>query len=205
MGRPKEYDRDVVAETAMHVFWATGYHGTTARQLAEATGVNVSTLYAEFGSKEGLYVAAVDRYERDMVTQYIGALEQPGASLATIRQVLLQYPRFARAEGGAPGCLLCNAAIEQAPTPDASRASTTRYVERITAGIAGALANERAGRPGVAGEDLVAFGHYLAAVLLGLFVMIRAKVDVSVLDDAVRQAVAAVDAMAAAGPAPRRT
>lgn len=98
MGRTKTYDRDEVAKRAMHAFWSTGYHSTTARQLAEATGLNVSSLCAEFGSKEGLYEAAVACYERDMVTLYIGDLEKAGATLATLRTVLLQYPAFARAE-----------------------------------------------------------------------------------------------------------
>jgi len=205
VGRTKGYDRDVVAEQAMHAFWSVGYASTTARQLADATGVNVSTLYAEFGNKEGLYLAAIGFYEREMVTRYIGALEQPDASIATVRQVLLQYPEFARADDGAPGCLLCNAAIEQAPTPEASRASTARYVERITAGITNALAHEREKGSTATDGELAAFGHYLAAVLLGLFVMVRARVKVDILEDAVKQAIADLDALVLNGSASRPT
>lgn len=196
MGRPKTYDRDEIADRAMHLFWSNGYHSTTTRQLADAMSVNVYSLYSEFGSKEGLYEAAVECYERDVVTQYIGALEEADASLAAIRTVLLQYPEFARADGGAPGCLLCNAAIEQAPTPDASQASTARYVSRLSAGVANALANARRDgsiRPDI---DIEAQGHYLAATLLGLFVMVRAKISVEVLDNAVGQAIAQLDALA---------
>ncbi len=89
-----------------------------------------------------------------------------------------------------------HAAVEQAPTPDASQASTDRYVKRLSAGVANALNNARRDgsiRPDV---DIEAQGHYLAATLLGLFVMIRAKVGVEVLDNAVRQAIAQVDALA---------
>lgn len=196
MGRNKTYDRDNVAERAMHVFWDNGYYTTTARQLADATGLNVSSLYAEFGSKEGLYQAAVERYERDVVTTYIGALEEPGASLATLHKVLLQYPKFARAEGGSPGCLLCNAAIEQAPTPLASEASTARYVSRLSAGVVHVLGNAQ--RDGTLGPDvdIEAHSHYLVATILGLFVMVRAKTNPEILDNAVRQALTQIDAMA---------
>lgn len=196
MGRTKTYDRDNIAERAMHLFWDNGYYNTTARQLAEATGLNVSSLYAEFGSKEGLYQAAVERYERDMVTTYIGALEEPGASLATLRKVLQQYPEFARADGGSAGCLLCNAAIEQAPTPLASQASTERYVSRLSAGVSHVLTNAQ--RDGALGPDVdvEALSHYLAATILGLFVMVRAKTRPEILDNAVRQALAQIDAMA---------
>ena len=40
-------------------------------------------LYAEFGSKTGLFEAAVDQYEQFLVPSYIGRLEQPTASLET--------------------------------------------------------------------------------------------------------------------------
>jgi len=189
----------------MHAFWSAGYASTTARQLADATGANVSTLYAEFGSKEGLYLAAIEFSEREMVSRYIGALEQPDASIATIRQVLRQYPEFARADGGAPGCLLCDAAIEQAPTPEASQASTARYVDRIPAGIKKSLAHERENGFTATDRELAAFGHYLASVLLGLFVMVRARVTVDILEDAVTRVIADVDAFVLNGSEPRPT
>lgn len=200
MGRKKTYDRDEIADRAMHLFWSNGYHSTTARQLADATGVNLYSLYAEFGSKEGLYQAAVERYERDMVTQYIGALEEPGASLSTLRNVLLQFAEFPKADGGAPGCLLCNAAIEQAPTPHLSQASTARYVSRLTRALTHALENARSDGSLQSDIETEPIGQYLCAVLLGLFVMIRAKVSVEIIDGTVEQAIAQLDALRTAAP-----
>ena len=105
----------------------------------------------------------------------------------------------ARAQERAPGCLLCNAAIERAPTREASRASTSRYVERITAGVVNALTHERERGAARSEAELTALGHHLSAVLLGLFVMVRAGVDAEILDDAVRLAIEQVDAFAGDG------
>ena len=46
-------------------FAARGFGATTTREVASAAGVNIATIAYHFGSKEGLYRAAIDRlYER---------------------------------------------------------------------------------------------------------------------------------------------
>ena len=61
MGRTKSYERDDSLDAAMKVFCARGYHAVTTRELTDAMGLNVYSLYGEFGSKQGLYEAAIDR------------------------------------------------------------------------------------------------------------------------------------------------
>lgn len=46
-------------ETAIEVFAAHGYEGTSTRLLAERAGVNLPAIQYHFGSKEGLYRAVV--------------------------------------------------------------------------------------------------------------------------------------------------
>lgn len=193
MGRRKAYEREGVLTLALNAFWAEGYHSTSARALADSTGVNVSTLYSEFGSKEGLYSAALEMYERDVVTAFFGPLEAPDATIATVRATLRQFPAMAKQVSKAPGCLVTNAAVEQAPTPLASHDAMGRYIDRVSAGIQHAISNTRDARPldPAAAER---FAHQLVAVFIGLFVMTRAQVDPAILDDVVESAVVQLDA-----------
>lgn len=62
MGRPRAFDADAALDRAMDVFWRHGYEGATIAQLTEAMSINPPSLYAAFGSKEGLLKAALDRY-----------------------------------------------------------------------------------------------------------------------------------------------
>lgn len=60
--RIAEFDRAQVLENAMQSFRAKGYAGTTMQELVAATGLHPGSIYAAFGNKRGLLLAAVDHY-----------------------------------------------------------------------------------------------------------------------------------------------
>jgi AcrR family transcriptional regulator len=71
MGRPRKFSREGVLQKALPVFWKFGFARTTLPDLEQATGVNKSGLYAEFESKEALFVACLRHY---LATRTSGAL-----------------------------------------------------------------------------------------------------------------------------------
>jgi TetR/AcrR family transcriptional regulator, copper-responsive repressor len=62
MGRPRKFSREGVLQKALPVFWKYGFARTALPDLEQATGVNKSGLYAEFESKEALFVACLRHY-----------------------------------------------------------------------------------------------------------------------------------------------
>jgi AcrR family transcriptional regulator len=78
-GRPRTFDTDVALESAMQVFWRKGYEGASLSDLTTAMGVNPPSLYAAFGSKEGLFRKAMDRYEKGPGGYTPKALQAPTA------------------------------------------------------------------------------------------------------------------------------
>jgi AcrR family transcriptional regulator len=63
-GRPREFDRDAALEAAMLLFWRKGFAATSMNDLCDAMGVRSPSLYAAFGSKEELYLEAMEHYVR---------------------------------------------------------------------------------------------------------------------------------------------
>lgn len=61
-GRPRKFDREEALQNAMLVFWGNGYHAASMPDLTQAMGIDVKSLYAAFGSKEKLFVEAVELY-----------------------------------------------------------------------------------------------------------------------------------------------
>lgn len=176
----------------MQMFWQRGYHQVSTRELSDAMGINSCSLYSEFGNKAGLFAAAINRYETEIVPMYIGTLERQGASVETIKQVLNMFAGFADSDEFVPGCLINNTAVELAPSQPESCASIERYVARLTAGYKAAIENE----PGVdPSADAAMLANFLVVTTLGLFVLIRAQADHNLLQNAVDMAMRHVTAV----------
>jgi AcrR family transcriptional regulator len=62
IGRPREFDRGAALEAAMVLFWRKGFAATSMNDLCDAMGVRSPSLYAAFGSKEALYLEAIQHY-----------------------------------------------------------------------------------------------------------------------------------------------
>lgn len=63
--RTAEFDRDLVLRSAMEAFRTRGYAKTTMQELVAATGLHPGSLYAAFGNKRSLLLAAVDHYVQE--------------------------------------------------------------------------------------------------------------------------------------------
>lgn len=108
MGRPKGYERDTVVEKAQALFWAKGWEATSLHDLEAATGLNKFSLYAEFGSKRGLFLACLEAYVIGLLLPVVRAFDPsfPVAFLNVVADQLAAHPRL--------GCFLLNATQEAA-------------------------------------------------------------------------------------------
>ena len=59
MGRKRSFDDNAVLARAREVFLEHGYEGTSIDALVKATGLLRGSLYGAFGSKRGMFVAAL--------------------------------------------------------------------------------------------------------------------------------------------------
>jgi AcrR family transcriptional regulator len=62
IGRPREFDREAALHAAMLVFWRKGFAATSMNDLCDAMDIRSPSLYAAFGSKETLYLEAIEYY-----------------------------------------------------------------------------------------------------------------------------------------------
>lgn len=60
-GRPRSFDPNDVLGAAGERFRTHGYAGTSLDDLVDATGLQRPSLYAAFGDKRAIYLAALDR------------------------------------------------------------------------------------------------------------------------------------------------
>jgi AcrR family transcriptional regulator len=110
MGRPREFDVDQALDRALRVFWRKGYEGTTLPDLTAAMGINRPSLYAAFGSKEGLFRKVLDRYAEGPACYLGEALKQPTAR-AVAQRLLSGAIDMATGRQTPRGCLMVQGAL----------------------------------------------------------------------------------------------
>lgn len=184
MGRAQTFDTDEAVRSARAVFWERGYEDASLPDLERATGLSRSSIYHAFGSKRGLFDAALASYLAEIIRPRLQPLNAPDVS----SDAIINYFTGLRAALAQPGtlqshngCLLLNAA--GAPI------SNEEAVSSAIAGYRGELKNSlnrgiAALRPGI---DAAA-RNQLATVLSSLVV---AAMTLSRIDNA--QALATLD------------
>lgn len=113
MGRAQAFDTEQVVRAARAVFWEHGFEAAALPALEQATGLNRSSIYHAFGSKRGLFDAAVTSYLDEIVRPRL----RPLVARDVAPTALDEYLRGLRGALGdatsftaTNGCLLLNAA-----------------------------------------------------------------------------------------------
>jgi len=77
-----EDTRRRILEAAVEVFAAEGYEGASTRHLAERAGINLPAIQYYFGSKDGLYRAAIDYVIQEIEAHFAPIAAPVRAALA---------------------------------------------------------------------------------------------------------------------------
>jgi TetR/AcrR family transcriptional regulator len=98
-GRPKAQDAPVTVEqildAAFRAFATYGYDGVTVRTLNRELGVSHNLIHQRFGSKQGLWYAAVDRAFSQQVTQLATAFDPTLADpLDQLNHAIRRFVRY---------------------------------------------------------------------------------------------------------------
>ena len=124
IGRPREFDVDKALERAMDLFWRQGYEGTSLADLTRELGLTRPSLYSAFGSKEKLFLRALDLYEARAGYRQ-AALTAPTAG-AYARALLEGAADLHGDKRNPPGCLGVQGALACAPQSDEIRRELIR-------------------------------------------------------------------------------
>ena len=99
----------------MELFWERGYEATSLQDLTDALEIGRGSLYAAFGSKDGLFQAALARYRQEQAQPLLDALASDADIRTALRQLLGGVVAKAVADERRRGCLVVNSATERNP------------------------------------------------------------------------------------------
>lgn len=109
-GQGRKFDLENSLEKAMFAFWRHGYDGTSVATLTREMGINAPSLYAAFGSKESLFLAAVEYYNNGRGSFMQRAFDEEDHSPALIRRLLHEAAETYTHTDGPGGCLVIGSA-----------------------------------------------------------------------------------------------
>jgi TetR/AcrR family transcriptional regulator, transcriptional repressor for nem operon len=143
MARPRSFSTEAAVAAATAVFWSKGYRDTAISDLEQATGLNRSSLYAAFGTKQAIFDLALERYLRGFIGPRLAPMERPGACCRDIERFFTGLAAFLRTGSQAGrGCLMINSIAEDEGRGTLLGSRAQAFRDRLTAAFASALAGQ---------------------------------------------------------------
>jgi TetR/AcrR family transcriptional repressor of nem operon len=176
MARPREFDTEELLDKVGLAFLEDGLQLTSMRHLEELTGVKQVSLYNAFGNKEGLFLAAFDRYtERVAATQkqhlddrgldgiesFVKAIVSPNSPLP-----LAHF-----------GCLIVNTALVAGNAGPTIKSRVQVFRQEMHARFVGAINRAKSSHELKQGLNVDQCAEFLLSAVWGIFVTIRLADD----------------------------
>lgn len=162
-GRPRSFDPAVALKAASDAFKTGGYAATSLDDIVRATGLNRPSLYAAFGDKKALYVAAIEKLWADIEASF-DRLEAQNLPLEQSLRTMYaaSIDAYLAGDQGPRGCLaICTAATEAVNDEDI-RAALARVLDLMDARVAGFYARAGDNRPQAKAKVATAVMHSLS-------------------------------------------
>ena len=184
----KNFDVGEALGKAMQAFWARGYEATSMQDLVDATGVNRASLYATYGDKRSLFLAALRMYDERMRRGLLADLEARHGPREAIRRMFLAFAANVSEAGGNRGCFLTNTALELAPHDSEIGRVVAHAQKEIEAFFARMIEKAQALGEIPAHVEPEETARGLLASLVGLVVLTRSRPEKALLHGIVEEA-----------------
>lgn len=191
----KHFDPDQAVGTVVELLWRCGWPNTGIADVVAATGLSRSSLYATFGGKNELFLAAVRRYLSEHVDPVFDALAVGNGGLTDLAaffdQLITARCRGRRARWG---CLATNLQGNAAAVSTDVAPVLAEHQQRLRDAMTGALTTAR--NRGQLRDDLAieAVAEHLALLAQGINLRSRAGAEPRALRRAAEVALSALRA-----------
>lgn len=175
MGRTQAFDTQEVIRSARTVFWEHGYEDASLPDLERATGLSRSSIYHAFGSKRGLFDAALTSYLGEVIRPRLLPLNATDVAPDAIMEYFTGLKEALAQRGTLSadnGCLLLNVAGAPISNEEAVSRTIAGYRQELRGSLLRGVAAHRT-------ELNTAAQEQLATVLSSLVIaaMTLARVD----------------------------
>lgn len=112
MARATIHNRQDSLERAQQLFWEKGFHATSLKDLEKALDMRPGSIYATFGSKDGLFQESLERYARLGLVNLERTLHAHSSPLAGLAAYLRSLGGLCDQELPSRACMLVKSLLE---------------------------------------------------------------------------------------------
>jgi AcrR family transcriptional regulator len=172
-GRPRAFDRANAVDYAMRLFWERGYEGTSLEDLIEGMRISASSFYSAFGSKQKLYLEAMDHYLTGPGRYFQDSMD-PKLDIRTAIATAFELAAEAYTSEDFPaGCMVSQANVYVGPQLVDLRDELRNRRNDMAPAFANRLNEARKRGELSATADVEDFANFLAACFRGMSVLAR--------------------------------
>jgi AcrR family transcriptional regulator len=174
VARPRGFSIEAAVQAARAVFWEKGYERSTLDDLQEGILITRSSLYAAFGSKQGLFEQALASYAGAVILPLFAPMAEPGATSTDVERFFRQLAGHFRSDSALAhyGCMWVNAIQEFAGRDAPVDVRADEYDARLIGAFANALGGVRPALGG-GGRRRRRRVALLRSVTLGIWMSVR--------------------------------
>ncbi|MFH8748284.1 TetR/AcrR family transcriptional regulator [Streptomyces rimosus] len=187
----KHFDPDAALEAVVRLFWERGVAATGIQEVVDRTGVSRSSLYATFGGKQDLYLAALRRYVEQWSRPAFARLAADPRGLPAVTEFFTELIRL-RCSGPYArwGCLIANAHTDPSSADPAVRQLLEEHHQSLVDALRSVLHTAAAHGQLAPGADPEAAAGLLALLAYGVNLRSRTGADPAALEATVTAALA---------------
>ncbi|MDO6513082.1 MULTISPECIES: TetR/AcrR family transcriptional regulator [unclassified Neptuniibacter] len=177
-----KHDREVVIQKATNLFWEKGFHATSMRNLQDHIDMRPGSIYAAFGSKEGLFKEALKCYTDANIRHMQKCQEQTSSPLEALKLFIRSIVKRQQDDAPSEVCMLVKTVSELTEDNAELLAESKRLLNMMEDGLEAVIICAQDAGEISSSSDTRRLAQFLQIQLIGLRAYIRTNKDNPCID-----------------------
>ncbi|WP_159737666.1 TetR/AcrR family transcriptional regulator [Vibrio atypicus] len=168
MGKAAKFDREQVINKATNLYWQKGFHGTSMRNLQDVIDMRPGSIYAAFGSKDGLFKESLHNYTRSGIEHLANCQAETNSPLSALKLFMKQVVITSQVDAPNGMCMLAKSIAELTDEQAELLAEAKRCFQRMEQEFARVIAEAQAQGEVSKEKDPAILARYVQVQISGL-------------------------------------
>ena len=183
MSKSAKFNREDTIQKAANLYWEKGFHATSMRNLQEVIDLRPGSIYASFGSKEGLFKEALQYYAQMGVEMLARCRVDAGSPLKALKLFIERSVICNKSAAPSGMCMLVKTVAELTEDNADLLAETKNALAMVESEFAALLSEAQALGELDAKQDPQALACFIQVQIIGIRTYAHANQDDKTIQD----------------------